>query len=58
MGWLLVRKHPDLKRKGATIDMSDLLNDKVLMFQRRSANKTFNDLNDDDYCSFLVHTEF
>uniref|UniRef100_F1L8L4 Acyl-CoA desaturase n=1 Tax=Ascaris suum TaxID=6253 RepID=F1L8L4_ASCSU len=35
MGWLLVRKHPDLKRKGATIDMSDLLNDKVLMFQRR-----------------------
>ncbi|KHN78237.1 Acyl-CoA desaturase [Toxocara canis] len=35
MGWLLVRKHPEVKRKGATIDISDLLNDKVLMFQRK-----------------------
>uniref|UniRef100_A0A0M3IMK2 Acyl-CoA desaturase n=1 Tax=Ascaris lumbricoides TaxID=6252 RepID=A0A0M3IMK2_ASCLU len=35
MGWLLVRKHPELKRKGAQIDMSDLYADSILMFQRR-----------------------
>lgn len=35
MGWLLVRKHPDVKVKGAKFDMSDLTRDPLLMFQRR-----------------------
>lgn len=35
MGWLLVRKHPDVKVKGAKFDMSDLLSDPLLVFQRR-----------------------
>ncbi|XP_021963229.1 acyl-CoA desaturase [Folsomia candida] len=35
MGWLMVRKHPDVIRKGATVDMSDLENDPVVSFQRR-----------------------
>ncbi|XP_023935440.2 acyl-CoA Delta-9 desaturase-like [Bicyclus anynana] len=33
MGWLLVRKHPELKAKGQTIDMSDLWADPLLRFQ-------------------------
>ena len=35
MGWLLVRKHPQVKEQGAKLDMSDLLNDPVLVFQRK-----------------------
>lgn len=35
MGWLLCRKHPDVKRKGQQIDMSDLQSDSVVMFQRK-----------------------
>uniref|UniRef100_A0A3B4AS43 stearoyl-CoA 9-desaturase n=1 Tax=Periophthalmus magnuspinnatus TaxID=409849 RepID=A0A3B4AS43_9GOBI len=35
VGWLLVRKHPDVKEKGQKLDMSDLEEDKVVMFQRR-----------------------
>ncbi|VDM39964.1 unnamed protein product [Toxocara canis] len=35
MGWLLVRKHPEVKRKGAQLDLSDLYSDSILMFQRR-----------------------
>ncbi|KDR18593.1 (11Z)-hexadec-11-enoyl-CoA conjugase-like isoform X2 [Zootermopsis nevadensis] len=35
VGWLLVRKHPDVKRKGKLVDMSDLENDFVVVFQRR-----------------------
>ncbi|XP_060573447.1 stearoyl-CoA desaturase-like isoform X2 [Ruditapes philippinarum] len=35
VGWLLVRKHPDVKRKGKLLDISDLLKDPVLRFQRR-----------------------
>lgn len=35
MGWLLLKKHPDVKEKGATIDMSDLEQDKIVMFQRK-----------------------
>ncbi|XP_035714860.1 stearoyl-CoA desaturase 5 [Folsomia candida] len=35
MGWLMVRKHPDVIRKGATVDMSDLAKDPVVMFQHR-----------------------
>lgn len=35
VGWLLVKKHPDVKRKGATIDMSDLERDPIVMFQKK-----------------------
>ena len=35
MGWLLVRKNPDVLREGNKIDMSDLRADPVVMFQHR-----------------------
>jgi len=35
MGWLLVRKHPDVKEKGKKLDISDLLADPVCAFQRK-----------------------
>jgi len=35
IGWLLVKKHQDVKDKGKGIDMSDLTSDPLLMFQRR-----------------------
>jgi len=35
VGWLLVRKHPDVKEKGAAIDVSDLKADPVLAFQHK-----------------------
>ena len=37
MGWLLVRKHPDVKKKGREIDMSDLFAEPVLVFQKKYA---------------------
>lgn len=35
MGWLLIRKHPEVKEKGKLIDMSDLEQDPVVMFQKK-----------------------
>ncbi|XP_064458048.1 acyl-CoA Delta-9 desaturase-like [Ornithodoros turicata] len=35
IGWLMSKKHPEVIRKGKTIDCSDLLQDPVLIFQRR-----------------------
>lgn len=35
MGWLLIRKHPEVKAKGKLIDMSDLEKDPVVMFQKK-----------------------
>lgn len=35
VGWLLIRKHPDVFIKGKNVDLSDLFNDPVVMFQRR-----------------------
>ncbi|KAL7300762.1 acyl-CoA Delta(11) desaturase-like [Trichogramma pretiosum] len=35
MGWLLLRKHPDVISKGASVDMSDLDSDPVVVWQRR-----------------------
>jgi stearoyl-CoA desaturase (delta-9 desaturase) len=37
IGWLLVRKHPDVKEKGNCLDFSDLYADHIVMFQRRYA---------------------
>ncbi|KAL7643598.1 UNVERIFIED_CONTAM: hypothetical protein RMT77_005581 [Armadillidium vulgare] len=34
MGWLMYRKHPDVIKKGKTLDVSDLLNDPVVLFQK------------------------
>lgn len=35
VGWLLVRKHPQIKAKGHTIDMNDLKADPILRFQKK-----------------------
>uniref|UniRef100_A0A4W4DPT4 stearoyl-CoA 9-desaturase n=1 Tax=Electrophorus electricus TaxID=8005 RepID=A0A4W4DPT4_ELEEL len=35
IGWLLVRKHPEVIEKGTKLDLSDLKADEVVMFQRR-----------------------
>jgi len=35
VGWLLVRKHPDVIKKGKTVDLSDLYGDPILVFQKR-----------------------
>ncbi|XP_026206478.1 acyl-CoA desaturase [Anabas testudineus] len=35
IGWLLVRKHPDVIEKGRKLDLADLYADKVVMFQRK-----------------------
>ncbi|XP_013412660.1 acyl-CoA desaturase isoform X2 [Lingula anatina] len=35
IGWLLVRKHPDVKTKGKQIDLSDLYADPVCVYQRK-----------------------
>ena len=33
MGWLMMKKHPEVLHKGRHVDMSNLLNDPVVMFQ-------------------------
>ncbi|KAF6716482.1 Acyl-CoA desaturase [Oryzias melastigma] len=35
IGWLLVRKHPDVIERGQKLELSDLKADSVVMFQRR-----------------------
>eukprot|EP00112_Aurelia_sp_Birch-Aquarium-sp1_P010479 Seg2237.2 transcript_id=Seg2237.2/GoldUCD/mRNA.D3Y31 product="Acyl-CoA desaturase" protein_id=Seg2237.2/GoldUCD/D3Y31 len=35
VGWLLVRKHKDIKSKGAKLNLDDLHNDPIVMFQKR-----------------------
>lgn len=35
VGWLMVRKHPEVLSKGKTINLQDLYNDKIVMFQHR-----------------------
>ncbi|XP_017000387.2 acyl-CoA Delta-9 desaturase [Drosophila takahashii] len=35
VGWLLCKKHPDVKEKGKSLDLSDLRADPILMFQRK-----------------------
>ncbi|XP_076673221.1 acyl-CoA Delta-9 desaturase-like isoform X2 [Andrena cerasifolii] len=38
IGWLMCRKHPDVKEKGKTVDISDLERNTVLAFQKRYYN--------------------
>lgn len=35
MGWLMIKKHPEVKAKGASIDMKDLEQDAFVMFQKK-----------------------
>lgn len=35
IGWLMIKKHSDVIAKGKSIDMSDLKNDPVIMFQKK-----------------------
>ncbi|XP_068152280.1 acyl-CoA Delta-9 desaturase [Drosophila tropicalis] len=35
MGWLMCKKHPDVTSKGKQIDMSDIEQDPVVMFQKK-----------------------
>ncbi|XP_068706353.1 stearoyl-CoA desaturase 5-like isoform X1 [Montipora foliosa] len=35
VGWLLMKKHPDVITKGKQCDLSDLYEDKIVMFQKR-----------------------
>lgn len=41
VGWLLCRKHPNVKEKGKVIDLSDLYADSVVMFQKRYGSVFF-----------------
>jgi len=50
MGWLMVRKHPEVIRAGKTIDMSDLENDKLTMFQHKHYITAFL------ICGFVIPT--
>lgn len=38
IGWLMLRKHPDVIKKGALVDMSDLEKDPIVVWQRRCVN--------------------
>ena len=35
MGWLMVKKHPEVIRKGKLIDLTDLWNDPIVRYQRK-----------------------
>ena len=35
MGWLMVKKHPDIKEKGKSIYLDDLVNDPVVAFNKK-----------------------
>nr|XP_022919344.1 acyl-CoA Delta(11) desaturase-like [Onthophagus taurus]XP_022919345.1 acyl-CoA Delta(11) desaturase-like [Onthophagus taurus]XP_022919347.1 acyl-CoA Delta(11) desaturase-like [Onthophagus taurus]XP_022919348.1 acyl-CoA Delta(11) desaturase-like [Onthophagus taurus] len=35
VGWLLTRRHPDVKEKGKGVDISDLTSDPILRFQQK-----------------------
>lgn len=35
MGWLMLKKHPEVIRKGREIDINDLLEDPVVVFAQK-----------------------
>lgn len=35
IGWLMVKKHPDVIERGRTVDCSDILDDPIVRFQRK-----------------------
>ena len=42
VGWLMMRKHPDVIEKGRKVDMSDVTNDPVVQFHEKWVLITFN----------------
>ncbi|CAH1176600.1 unnamed protein product [Phaedon cochleariae] len=38
VGWLMMKKHPDVIRKGRTVDISDLLDDPIIVFYQKYFN--------------------
>ena len=50
MGWLMVRKHPEVIRAGKTVDMSDLESDKLTMLQQKHYIPVFLT------CAFVIPT--
>jgi stearoyl-CoA desaturase (Delta-9 desaturase) len=50
IGWLFLKKHPDVIEAGKKIDLSDVKNDKALQFQKKFVPKNFN--------YFLLHCNF
>ena len=38
MGWLMCKKHPDVKKFGAKVNMTDLESDPLLAFQHKWVN--------------------
>lgn len=41
VGWLMLKKHPEVIHKGKNIDMSDILNDPVVQFHQKYINQHF-----------------
>ncbi|PSN37898.1 (11Z)-hexadec-11-enoyl-CoA conjugase, partial [Blattella germanica] len=35
MGWLLMKKHPHIRERGKAVDLSDLRNDPIVMWQKK-----------------------
>ena len=35
VGWMLCEQHPEVQRRGKTLDMSDLLADPIVFYQRK-----------------------
>ena len=50
MGWLMVRKHPEVIRAGKTVNMSDLEDDKLVMLQHKYYMSSFL------FCGFILPT--
>nr|AHL21604.1 acyl-CoA desaturase delta9 [Calanus hyperboreus] len=50
MGWLMVRKHPEVTRAGKTVNMTDLENDKLVMLQHKYYITSFL------LCGFVIPT--
>ncbi|KAK7863366.1 hypothetical protein R5R35_004335 [Gryllus longicercus] len=50
VGWLLCRKHPEVRAKGGRIDLSDLERDPIVMFQKRHYYKLV------PFASFVIPT--
>ena len=44
VGWLLCKKHPQVKERGKTVDMSDLLQDPIVVYQRKYLPETKKDV--------------
>lgn len=55
VGWLLCRKHPEVKEKGKSIDLSDLKADPFIRFQKRYADFLFHHSAKLEVCQLKVN---